>query len=69
MFKADTFNVKATDFYLEPLATFLAIGTGLEQTEGDAVVDGAGGGYASQGGGGMYTYLRLQEYIMSVRVG
>ena len=44
--------MKATDFYLEPLATFLCIGTGLTATAGDAPVDGAGGGYASKGGGG-----------------
>lgn len=50
--KADTFNVKATDLYLEPLATFLCVGTGLTAKPGDAPVDGAGGGYASQGGGG-----------------
>ena len=57
IFKADRFNVKATDFYLEPLATFLCVGTGREEKAGDAPVDGAGGGYASQGGGGMASFL------------
>ena len=51
LFKADTFNIKATDFYLEPLATFLCVGTGITAKPGDASVDGAGGGHASQGGG------------------
>ena len=49
--KADTFDMKATDLYLEPLAKLLFVGTGVS-TAGDASVEGAGGGYASPGGGG-----------------
>ena len=50
--KADTMDIKATDLYVEPLATLLMVGSGVS-TAGDAQVDGAGGGHASPGGGGM----------------
>ena len=62
LFKADTFNIKATDFYLEPLATLLCVGTGLTSKPGDASVNGAGGGHASQGGGSKYNIKRCSHF-------
>ena len=62
LFKADTFNIKATDFYLEPLATLLCVGTGLDSKPGDGTVDGAGGGHASQGGGSKYNMKRCPHF-------
>ena len=50
-FKADSFQVLATDFFLEPLAQFVCIGTSRESQTGDSPNIGAGAGHASMGGG------------------
>ena len=63
MLKADTMDIKATDLYVEPLATLLMVGSGVS-TAGDAQVEGAGGGYASLGGGGKL-YSGPYDYFKS----
>lgn len=45
-------EVLATDFYFEPLAQFVCVGTSRLATSGDSPTAGAGGGHASMGGGG-----------------
>lgn len=53
-FRADSMEVLATDFYFEPLAQFVCIGTSRLPKSGDATTAGAGGGHASMGGGGSF---------------
>lgn len=47
-------EVLATDFYLEPLAQYICVGTSRTSQPGDSPTVGAGGGHASMGGGGMF---------------
>lgn len=61
-FRADSMEVLATDFYFEPLAQFVCIGTSRLPMSGDAPTAGAGGGHASLGGGGkcfLYIFISL----------
>lgn len=51
-FRADSMEVLATDFYLEPLAQFVCVGTSRNSQTGDSQTNEAGGGHASRGGGG-----------------
>ena len=54
MFKADTFMIQATDFYLEPLASFQCIATAPLGGPGTPLVNAAGAGHATIGGGCKY---------------
>jgi hypothetical protein len=49
-FRADTFEIEATNFYIEPLAKFLCTDTASDVT-GSPTEMYSGAGHASQGGG------------------
>lgn len=61
-FRADTFEIEATNFYIEPLARFLCTDTASDVT-GSPTEMYSGAGHASQGGGhsGIYLYYRETE--------
>lgn len=50
-FNADSMQILATDFYLEPLAQLVCVGTSRTKQTGDSLSIAAGGGYAAMGGG------------------
>ena len=53
-------EVLATDFYFEPLAQFICVGTGRDPQTGDSPTAGAGGGHAAMGGGGNCCSLTIK---------
>jgi len=61
-FRADTFEIEATNFYIEPLAKFLCTDTASDVT-GSPTEMYSGAGHASQGGGhsGKYDVQREKK--------
>lgn len=63
LFKADAFLIEATDFYLEPLASFQCIATAPSGGIGQPTVKSAGAGHATLGGGCKYIFTEIKTNI------